>query len=59
MLTAETITDDQIREGHRAGLLSYSLLEFATFAAWAEPLSRAYYRGRCAEILSARGEVTR
>ena len=56
-LTADTITDAQIREGYRSGLLSYDLLEFATFPAWAA--TRAYYRERCAEILSDADETLR
>jgi hypothetical protein len=52
-LTADTITDEQIRAGYQAGLIGYSLLEFATFPAWNDPMTRPYYRGRCAEILNA------
>jgi hypothetical protein len=52
-LTADTITDAQIQDGYRAGILSYALLEFATFPAW--KATHAYYRGRCAEILNTEG----
>ncbi len=50
-LTAETITDDQIREGHDDDIISYDLMEFATFPAW--KATHADYRARCAEIINA------
>lgn len=53
VLTADTITDEQIRAGYQAGLISYDLLEFATFPAWNDSMTRPYYRGRCAGILNA------
>jgi hypothetical protein len=49
-LTADTITDEQIQAAYHKGLLSYDLLEFATFTAWAA--TNQYYRGRCAAILN-------
>ena len=49
-LTADTITDAQIRAAYRDGLISYDLLEFATFPAWRA--TQSYYRARCAEILN-------
>lgn len=52
-LTADTITDEQIQDGYHAGLISYSLLEFATFPVWKGCVNHDYYRGRCAEILNA------
>jgi hypothetical protein len=51
-LTANTITDEQIRGMYRDGLINYDLLEFATFPAWR--VTQHYYRERCAEILNAR-----
>ena len=51
LLTADTITDAQIREAYRDGIISYDLLEFATFPAWTA--TQRYYRARCAEILNA------
>jgi hypothetical protein len=50
-MTADTITDEQIRAAHAAGLISFDLLEFATFPAWSA--TRHDYRRRCAEILNA------
>lgn len=50
-LNAATITDEQIRAAYRDGIISYDLLEFATFPAWGEPRNRAYYRGRCAKLV--------
>ena len=49
-LTADTITDAQIRAAYRDGLISYDLLEFATFPAWRA--TQSYYPARCAEILN-------
>jgi len=51
-LTASTITDEQIRAAYRDGLISYDLLEFATFPAW--KATQCYYRERVAEILNTR-----
>lgn len=51
MLTADTITDDQIREAYRERLISFDLLEFATFPAW--KATQRDYRERCAKILNA------
>jgi len=51
LLNADTITDAQIREAYRDGLINYDLLEFATFPAW--KATQRYYRERCAEILNA------
>lgn len=51
ILDANTITDAQIREAYRDGIISYDLLEFATFPAW--KATQRYYRERCAEILNA------
>lgn len=48
--TAIPITDDQIRDGYRRGIISYDLLEFATFPAWRAGAD--HYRARCAEILA-------
>jgi hypothetical protein len=53
-LTADTITDEQIRGMYRGGLINYDLLEFATFPAWRA--TQHYYRKRCAEILNACAE---
>ena len=52
MLTADTITDDQIRELYAAGAISFDLLEFATFPAWVA--TQASYREHCAKIFNAR-----
>lgn len=49
-LTATTITDAQIRAAYRDGLISYDLLEFATFPAWTA--TQHYYRERYAKILN-------
>jgi len=51
-LTADTITDAQIRDAYRDDLISYDLLEFATFPAW--KATQPYYRWRCAEIINAK-----
>ena len=51
LLDADTITDAQIREAYRNGIIGYDLLEFATFPAW--KATQRYYRARCAEILNA------
>jgi hypothetical protein len=50
-ITADTITDAQIRDAYQAGLISFDLLEFATFPAWSA--TQRYYRERCAAILEA------
>lgn len=51
LLDADTITDAQIREAYRDGLINYDLLEFATFPAW--KATQHHYRERCAAILNA------
>ena len=50
-LTAATITDEQIQAAYHEGLISYDLLEFATFPAW--KATHHYYRERCAVLLNA------
>jgi hypothetical protein len=50
MITADTITDDEIRAAYRDGIINYDLLEFATFPAWIA--TQHYYRARVAEILN-------
>lgn len=49
--TGATITDAAIRRAYDEGLIGYSLLEFATFPAWAA--THSSYRERCAEIINA------
>jgi hypothetical protein len=51
-ITADSITDEQIRNAYREGLINYDLLEFATFPAW--KATQHYYRERVAEILNER-----
>lgn len=52
LLTAETITDAQIRELRDAGLISQAVFEFATYKCW----YNYDYRDRCAQILNKRSK---
>jgi hypothetical protein len=53
MLTADTITDEQIREAFYHGLVDVDTAHVATIHdAW--PAERHAARARCAEILNAR-----
>lgn len=54
-LTIVTITDEQIRGAYRDGIISYDLLEFATFPAW--KATQHYYRARVVEILNENARV--
>lgn len=53
----EQLTTEQIQEAHREGIISYDLLEFATFPAWRANWSS--YRWQCARaILAHRSKTT-
>jgi hypothetical protein len=51
-VTADTITDEQIRELRDARIISDAFYEFATAPCWYQ----RDYRTRCAEILNARAK---
>ncbi len=56
MITADTITDEQINELYREATKLIALCNDATRGgrAWLESKQRAEARARCAEILNAR-----
>lgn len=54
-LTADTITDEQIRELMRTGLSESDLVACQEALSWGRRFGRKQ-RARCAEILNARAE---
>jgi hypothetical protein len=54
VITADNITDEQIRELHSSGLVHVDVVDQAMFGTRDE---RTYARARCAEILNARSST--
>lgn len=54
MITAENITDEQIREAHREGLISKVVLDLAMTPHNPHGTIRPYYREVVAQILNTR-----